>query len=105
VLALALPRLYLHIMKKRKRRRAVPPLPLMMAELTWASWETVARRAWMMADGSCTTAEYQRMVLEKTRAAQRSAFALMLGGGGFAEALAPWHGPAVANARRLRRKK
>jgi hypothetical protein len=45
------------------------------------------------------------MVLEKTRAAQRSAFALMLGGGGFAEALAPWHGPAVANARRLRRRK
>ena len=92
-------------MSKRKRRRAVPPLPLMMAELTWASWETVARRAWMMADGSCSTAEYQRMVQEKTRAAQRSTKALMLRGGSLAAALAPWHAPAVANARRLRKKK
>jgi hypothetical protein len=92
-------------MKKPKRRRAVPPLPLMMAELTWASWETVARRAWMMADGSCSAAEYQRMVLEKTRAARRSALVMMLRGGGLTAALAPWHGPAVANARRLRIKK
>jgi hypothetical protein len=92
-------------MKKRQRRCAVPPLPLLMAELTWASWETMARRAWMMADGSCSTAEYQRMVLEKTRAARRSALALMLRGGGLAAALAPWHAPAVANARRLRKKK
>jgi hypothetical protein len=92
-------------MKKRKRRRAAPPLPLMVAELTWASWETMARRAWMMADGSCTTAEYQRMVLEKTGAAQRSALALMLPGVTLAAAMAPWHGRAVANARRLRKKK
>jgi len=92
-------------MKKRKRRRAAPPLPLMMAELTWASWETVARRTWMMADGSCSMAEYQRMVLEKTRAAQRSVLALMLPGVTLAAAMAPWHGPAVANARRLRKKK
>ena len=91
-------------MKKRKRRRAAPPLPLMMAELTWASWETMARRAWMMADGSCSTAEYQRMVLEKARAAQRSALALMLPGATLAAAMAPWHRPAVANARRLRKK-
>lgn len=92
-------------MKKRKRRRATPPLPLMMAELTWASLETMARRTWMMADGSCSMAEYQRMVLEKARAAQRSAFALMVPGVTLAAAMAPWHGPAVANARRLRRKK
>jgi len=92
-------------MKKRKRRRAAPPLPLMMAELTLASWETMARRAWMMADGSCSMAEYQRMVLEKTRAAQRSALAMMLPGVTLAAAMAPWHGPAVANARRLRKKK
>jgi len=91
-------------MRKRKRRRA-PPLPLMIAELTWASWETMARRTWMMADGSCSMAEYQRMVLEKTRAAQRSAMALMLPGVTLAAAMAPWHGRAVANARRLRRKK
>jgi len=92
-------------MKKRKRRRATPPLPLMMAELTWASLETVARRTWMMADGSCSMAEYQRMVLEKARAAQRSALALMVPGVTLAAAMAPWHGRAVANARRLRRKK
>jgi len=92
-------------MKSPKRRRAVPLLPLMMAELTMASWETVARRAWMMADGSCSAAEYQRMVLEKTRASRRSTLALMRRGGSFAAALAPWHGPAVANARRLRKKK
>lgn len=92
-------------MKKRQRRYAAPPLPLMMAELTWASWETMARRAWMMADGSCGMAEYQRMVLEKARAAQKSAFALMLPDVTLATALAPWHRPAVANARRLRKKK
>ncbi len=92
-------------MKKRKRGRAVRLLPLMMAELTMASWETVARRAWMMADGSCSAAEYKRMVAEKTRAAQRSTLALMRRGGSLVTALAPWHGPAVANARRLRKKK
>jgi hypothetical protein len=92
-------------MNKRKRRRTVLPLPLMMAELTWASWETVARRMWMMADGSCSPAEYQRMMQEKTRAARRSALALMVRGGSLAATLAPWHGPAVANARRLRKKK
>lgn len=92
-------------MKKRKRRRATPPLPLMMAELTWASVETVARRTWMMADGSCSMAEYQRMVLEKARAAQRSALVLMVPGVTLAAAMAPWHGRAVANARRLRRQK
>jgi hypothetical protein len=90
---------------KKRNRRAVLPLPLMMAELTWASWETIAHRAWMMAEGSCSPAEYQRMVLEKTRAVQRSAVALMLPRGDFAAALAPWHGPAVANARRLRKRK
>jgi hypothetical protein len=45
------------------------------------------------------------MVLEKTRAAQRSALLLMLPGVSLAAAIAPWHRPAVANARRLRKKK
>lgn len=92
-------------MKRRKRRRATPLLPVMMAELAWASWETMARRAWMMADGTCSIDEYQRMVQEKMRAAQRSAFALMLPGVTLASAMAPWHRPAIANARRLRKKK
>lgn len=78
----------------------------MMAELTLASWETIARRTCMMVGGTCSATEYRRMVLEKTQAAQRSAMALMSGGGhDLAAALAPWHGRATANARRLRRKR
>lgn len=63
-------------------------------------------RGWMMAAGNCSPAEYQRMVLEKIEAAQRSA--LVLWGPwwatGVAAALAPWHRKARANARRLRRR-
>ncbi len=78
----------------------------MMAELTLASWETIARRTSMMVGGTCSPAEYQRMVLEKTRAARHSAMALMKGGThDLAAALAPWHRRATANARRLRRKR
>ena len=62
---------HLHGMKKRKRTKAVP-LPLMMAELTLASWETIARRTLMMAQGTCSPAEYRRMVREKAHAAHRS---------------------------------
>jgi len=50
-------------MKRRARSRA-RTLPLMMAELAMASWETVARRTAMIARGTCTPAEYQRMVIE-----------------------------------------
>ncbi len=78
----------------------------MMAELALASWETIARRSCMMLGGSCSAAEYQRMVLEKAQAAQRSAAALMSGRSqGLAAALAPWHRRATANARRLRGKR
>jgi hypothetical protein len=42
---------HLHGMKKRKRTKAVP-LPLMMAELTLASWETIARRTLMIGSGN-----------------------------------------------------
>ncbi len=78
----------------------------MMAELTLASWETIARRTCMMVGGTCSPAEYQRMVLEKTQAAQHSAIVLMSGRTrDLTAALAPWHGRATANARRLRRKK
>lgn len=91
-----------HVMK-RPARRPKGTLPLMMVELVTASWETVARRTLMMAQGTCTAAEYQRMVLEKTAALQRSAIAVMTGCGKKA-ALAPWHKRATANARRLRRR-
>jgi len=70
-----------------------------------SSWETVARRTWMMAMGSCSSAEYRRMVNEKTLAAYRSGLALANNGsyGTIVAALAPWHRRARANARRLRK--
>ena len=41
----------------------------MTAELAWASWETIIRRALMMAQSTCSPAEYHRMLSEKTAAA------------------------------------
>jgi len=88
---------------RRLARRHTRTLPLMMAELLAASWETVARRTSMIAQGSCTPSEYQRMMLEKAVALQQSTIAVMTGRGKKA-ALAPWYKRATANARRLRRK-
>jgi len=62
---------------KRQTKKVAAPLSLLLAELTVFSWETVARRAAMMVQGTCSTAEYQRMLFEKMRAAQLSAAALM----------------------------
>jgi len=75
----------------------------MMGRLAMASWETIFHRTCMMVDGSCTVAEYQRMVAEKVVAAQMSTFAMMTGRGQEA-ALAPYLRAARANARRLRSK-
>ena len=94
-----IPRIY-YIMKRRRRTRA---LPLIIAELAIASWETIARRTAMIARGTCTPAEYQRMLIEKAAALQQSAIAVMTGRGKKA-ALAPWHKRATTNARRLRQK-
>jgi hypothetical protein len=58
----------------------------------------------MIAQGTCTPSEYQRMMLEKVAALQQSAIAVMTGRGKKA-ALAPWHKRARANARRLSRKR
>ncbi len=82
-----------------------PPLPILLAEMTLASWETIARRSLMIALGTCSPAEYRRMVTEKAMAMQRSAFALMLPArrDPAAAAIAPWHRAARANARRLRK--
>ena len=77
-------------------------LPLMMVRLTAASWETILRRGVMMAEGTCTAAEYQRMVAEKTTAMQLSLVALATGRDG-AAVLAPFVTRARANAKRLRR--
>lgn len=88
-------------MKINKKR---PSLPFMLAELTVASWETVLHRSVLIVQGNCSATEYQRMVLEKSRAAFQSARALAAPDGDVAAILAPWHSRAVANARRLRPK-
>ena len=77
---------------------------MMMTELAMASWETIARRTAMIARGTLSPTEYQRMFMEKAAALQQSALAVMTGRGKKA-ALSPWHKRATANARRLRRKK
>jgi hypothetical protein len=78
-------------------------LSAMMIQLTLSSWETIYRRNLMMAQGTCSAAEYQRMVLEKAAALQASTGALMMGRGS-AAAIAPYLVRSRANARRLRRK-
>lgn len=82
-------------------------LPFLMTELALASWETIFHRTMMMAQGTCTQAEYARMVTEKVAAAQYSAIALAKPWTSIepAAVLAPWHRRASINARRLRRKK
>jgi hypothetical protein len=86
-----------------KRDRSSPfALPLMMARLTAASWETIFHRSLMMAQGTCSAMEYQRMAAEKTAAAQSAMLALMTGGSP-AAVMAPYVTRARANARRLRR--
>ena len=77
--------------------------PFMMGNLAMASWETIFHRTRMMVDGSCTVAEYQKMVAEKVAAAQMSTFALMTGRGQEA-VIAPYLRTARVNARRLRSK-
>jgi hypothetical protein len=75
----------------------------MITELALASWETVARRSLMAAQGTCSPAEYRRMTDEKMRAAFESSLWMARNPGKVgAGALAPWHRRAVANARRLR---
>ena len=87
---------------RKHARDATYALPMMMAQLSIASWETILRRTLMMAQGTCTAAEYQRMAMEKAAAVQISTAALMRGLG-HAAVLAPFVVRARANARRLRR--
>jgi hypothetical protein len=78
----------------------------LFAELAFASWETMARRMFMMANGTCSPAEYARMVMEKAAAAQSSALALSRKRSrrSAGSALRPWHRAATANAKRLRKR-
>jgi hypothetical protein len=78
-------------------------LPMMMARLTAASWETILRRTLMIAQGTCSLAEYRRMAAEKAAAVQTTMGALTKGRGQ-AAVLAPFVNRTRANVRRLRRK-
>ena len=75
----------------------------MMAELAWASWETIARRSLMMAQNTCSLAEYNRMVAEKTAAALDIGRVLTSPGVSAEALLLPLHSRATANAKRLRK--
>lgn len=89
------------------KRRSSHRLPIMVADLMLSSWETIVRRSLMIAQGSCSPAEYRRMVREKAQAAYLSGLALAkkrTGSGALIAALAPWQRRAAANARRLRKK-
>ena len=44
-----------------------------------ASWETIARRSFLMMSGTCSLEEYHRMAAEKLRALSRSARILTSG--------------------------
>jgi hypothetical protein len=88
---------------KRRPRRSAAGLPVKMVQLTAASWETIFHRTAMMAQGTCSAAEYQRMVLEKVAAMQAASLAAMTGRG-HAAILAPYLKRSRANAKRLRRK-
>jgi predicted lipoprotein len=87
---------------KKRTRKSTTALPLMMARLTAASWETMFRRTLMMAQGTCSAAESRRMTAEKSAALQH-AMAAFCTGQSQARVLAPFLNRARANARRLRR--
>ncbi len=88
------------------RRKRTASLPILLAELTFASWETIHRRTLLMVRGACSPAEYSRMVGEKVAAVARTATTLARARKTprLATLLIPWHERATANARRLRRK-
>jgi hypothetical protein len=102
-------------MKKTRRNRRqvrslreshvlqVGRLPAMMTEMMFSSFETIARRGWMLAQGKCSPTECARMVMEKQQALALSGLAL-LSGASAASILAPFHRGATANAKRLRGK-
>lgn len=95
---------YLSVMRSRKRRPA-RSAAVMMTELAWASWVTITRRTLMVAQSTCTPAEYHRMVREKAAAALETSRLLSSPKGASAAALLkPWHSRATGNAKRLRRR-
>jgi hypothetical protein len=92
-------------MVMRRRIRSFPisfVAPVMMARLFAASWETIVRRSLLMAQGTCSQAEYRRMVAEKMAAMQMAMGALLRRKGTGNDPR--FVGRARTNAKRLRRK-
>jgi 23S rRNA maturation mini-RNase III len=86
-----------------KRAPRLPTaFPTTLASLALTSWETIFRRSMMMVQGTCSAAEYQRMVTEKVVATQQSLWAMACGGSHDAM-LRPYVTRARANVKRLRR--
>ena len=80
---------------------AVFGMARMMAELSAASWETIIHRSLMMAQGTCSAAEYRRMGEEKAAAISAS-FAALISGRDHEAVMRPFLVRARANAKRLR---
>ena len=78
-------------------------LPALYGELAIASWETILHRTVLIMSGTCSAAEYRRMILEKSEAVQHATIAWITGGSEQA-VLKPFHAKAQANAKRLRSK-
>jgi hypothetical protein len=78
-------------------------LPLMMAELAFNSYDTIAKRTALIMTGQCTAEEYRRMTMEKAEAAQASLMAMASATPwrAFEAAITPWLRSARANAKRL----
>lgn len=81
--------------------RSLLDAPWMLTRLATASWETIFRRTVLMTNGTCSAAEYRRMIAEKLDASHSATLALMTGQGG-AAAITPYLDAATANAKRLR---
>ena len=92
-------------MKYRKSRKAAS-VPMMMANMAVASWETILQRSMLIAQNACSQEEYVRMVQEKAEATMESSMKLLWSGGmaPMASLIAPFHRRATANAKRLRKK-
>ena len=76
----------------------------MAVELAFYSWETMARRGLMMANGTCSPAEYRRMVMEKATAFGTAALKISSGRpDAFERSVALLHATTKANALRLRK--
>jgi hypothetical protein len=87
-------------------RRPRFPNPFQFFTFGLSSAEVIARRTALMLKGTCTPAEYGRMVGEKASLGLATALRLSSGRMPGADALlAPWRSAVGANVKRLRRKK